>query len=247
MSQTDAPCRKLDWDSRFFGVSIARAIPSRLDVERCQRMLDWCLREGVDCLYFLADDDSETRRLLEAAAFRRVDDRVTLEREVTERPNPPAAGARPSTLSDIPALRAIAAVSHRDSRFYNDGSFDREKCDEFYRVWIEQSCRGWADHVVVAERNGAAVGYLTVHLHGPEKATLGLMGVDPALKRQGVGGHLLRGALAWLEARSVKRVSLATQGRNSASLGFFKNAGFRPIGVAAWYHRWRGSPPHADR
>ena len=240
MSETEPLCETLDWDSRFFGLSIARALPSPVTPERCRAMLDWCRAEGVDCLYLLADDDTDTDQLLQSASFRRVDERVTLERELTPEPNPFTADARPSRLDDIPALRAIAAISHRDSRFYNDGSFDRERCDEFYRVWIENSCRGWADHVVVAERNGAAVGYLTVHLRGPDAGTLGLMGVDPASRRHGIGGHLLAGALAWLADRSVKRVSLATQGRNSASQGFFQNAGFRPISASVWYHRWFG-------
>lgn len=240
MSETEPLCETLDWDSRFFGVSIARALPARVTAERCRAMLDWCRTEGVDCLYLLADDDPDTDRLLQSASFKRVDERVTLERELTSESSSFAADTRPSRLDDIPALRAIAAVSHRDSRFYNDGSFDRERCDEFYRVWIENSCRGWADHVVVAERNGTAVGYLTVHLRGPGASSIGLVGVDRALQRHGIGSHLLAGALAWVSDRSVTRMSVATQGRNSASQGFFQNAGFRRVSASVWYHRWFG-------
>ena len=92
--------------------------------------------------------------------------------------------------------------------------------------------------MVVVEKEGIAIGYLTVHLRDPEVAVLGLMGVDPTFRRQGIGGQLLDGALAWASSRSAKRASLATQGRNSASQGFFQNAGFRPMSRAVWYHRW---------
>ena len=214
MSQGATLCERLDWDSRFFGVSIARAVPSRVDLLTRDAILDWCRAEGVDCLYFLADEDADTMRVLEDAAFSRVDDRMTLELQPIPPASSPHADTRAACQSDIAALRNIAAVSHHDSRFYNDRHFDRGRCDELYRVWIERSCQGWADHVVVVERDGNAVGYLTVHLREPHAASIGLVG------------------------QSVRRVRTATQGRNVASQGFFQKAGFRPIGRAIWYHRW---------
>jgi len=238
MSQVATLCERLDWDSRFFGVSIARAVPSRVDLLTRDAILDWCRAEGVDCLYFLADEDADTMRVLEDAAFSRVDDRVTLELQPIKPASSPHADTRAARQSDIGALRNIAAVSHHDTRFYNDRHFDRGRCDELYRVWIERSCQGWADHVVVVERDGNAVGYLTVHLREPHTASIGLAGVDRAYRRQGIGERLLDGALAWISGQSVRRVRIATQGRNVASHGFFQKAGFRPTGRAIWYHRW---------
>jgi GNAT superfamily N-acetyltransferase len=238
MSQGATLCERLDWDSRFFGISIARAVPSRVDLLTRDAILDWCRVEGIDCLYFLADEDAETMRVLEEAAFSRVDDRVTLELQSIPPTSSPHADTRAACQGDIVALRNIAAVSHHDSRFYNDRHFDRRRCDELYRVWIERSCQGWADHVVVVERDGNAVGYLTVHLREPHAASIGLVGVDRSYRRQGIGAHLMSGALAWISGQSVRRVWTATQGRNVASQGFFQNAGFRPTGRAIWYHRW---------
>jgi len=238
MSQGATLCERLDWDSRFFGISIARAVPSRVDLLTRDAILDWCRVEGIDCLYFLADEDADTMRVLEDAAFSRVDDRVTLELQSIPPASSPHADTRAACQGDIVALRNIAAVSHHDSRFYNDRHFDRRRCDELYRVWIERSCQGWADHVVVVERDGNAVGYLTVHLREPHAASIGLVGVDRSYRRQGIGAHLMSGALAWISGQSVRRVWTATQGRNVASQGFFQNAGFRPTGRAIWYHHW---------
>lgn len=241
MNQGATLCERLDWDSRFFGVSIARAVPSRVDRATRDAILDWCHAEDVDCLYFLADADADTMRVLEDAAFSRVDDRVTLELEPIPPVSSPHADTRAACESDIAALRNIAAVSHFDTRFYYDRHFDRERCDELYRIWIEKSCQGWADHVVVVERNGNAIGYLTVHLNEPDAASIGLVGVDPAYRRHGIGGRLMDGALAWIAGRSVTRVRSATQERNAASKGFFQKAGFRLTGRAIWYHRWFSS------
>lgn len=231
-------CERLDWDSEFFGLSIARALPTRVDAETCTAMLDWCRAEGIDCLYLLADADRDAGRVLEDAAFIRVDDRVTLELTPLPPLAAPRADTRAASESDIPVLREIAATAHHDSRFYHDGHFDRQRCDELYRVWIDKSCRGWADHVVVVERDGRAIGYLTVHLRGPDTASIGLIGVDSAYRRQGIGAHLMGGALTWIASRSISRVWTATQGRNAASQGFFQRAGFRPVSRFVWYHRW---------
>lgn len=237
MSQTGTLCERLEWDSKFFGLSIARAIPTRVDAATRDAILDWCRAERIDCLYFLSDEDADIR-LLEDAAFARVDERVTLALQPIPSGVIPPPGTRPARVSDIATLQEIAGRAHHDSRFYNDGRFDRERCDELYRIWIEKSCLGWADHVVVVEHGGDAIGYLTVHLREPESAMIGLVGVKQACRRQGVGQRLMAGALAWIATQSVTRVWSATQGRNAASRGFFQKAGFRQTDRAFWYHRW---------
>jgi dTDP-4-amino-4,6-dideoxy-D-galactose acyltransferase len=180
MIQTGILCERLDWDSRFFGLSIARAVPTHVDTATCRAILDWCRVEKIDCLYFLADEDADAMRVLENAAFVRVDDRVTLELQPVPPSRVPPDDVRAARPDDVAALGEIAAISHRDSRFYYDGRFDRGRCDDLYRVWVENSCNRWADHVVAVEREGAAIGYLTVHLREPKSAMLGLLGVNPA-------------------------------------------------------------------
>jgi len=238
MIESTVLCERLAWDSQFFGVSIARAVPTRVDAAQRDAILDWCRVEHIDCLYFLADDDATALQVLEDGAFSRVDERVTLELQSIPPVETRPADTRPARESDIAALRRIAGGAHYDSRFYNDGRFDRDRCDELYRVWIEKSCRGWADHVVVVEHEAEAIGYLTVHLREPGSASIGLVGVDACCRHQGIGQRLMAGALSWMWTHSVTRVWSATQGRNAASQAFFQRAGFRQTRRAIWYHRW---------
>ena len=238
MSESQSLCERLDWDSQFFGVAIARTNIARIDDAAARRVLDWCRSEAIECLYALIDEgDAVSRGVLDEHGFTPVDVRVTLELQPIPPAAPVPADTRAAQPDDVNALREIAAVSHRNSRFYNDGHFDPERCDELYRVWIENSCRGWADHVAVVERQGVPIGYLTVHLRDTT-ASIGLIAVDPRFKRQGVGRHLLAGALGWISNRSVSRVTVVTQGHNDESQGFFQNAGFRVISRAVWYHSW---------
>ena len=70
-------CELLDWDTRFFAVRIARVVGDSLDETTAQQVLSWCASEQIDCLYFLADANSqESIATVErhAAQFQRHDD-----------------------------------------------------------------------------------------------------------------------------------------------------------------------------
>jgi len=240
---TPGPCERLEWDSHFFGMPIARAGASRLDESGRRAILDWCRDEGIGCLYFLADpNDPATSVLLEDAGFHLVDIRVTLDAPVRAGAHRAAPTTRAARASDIPALRDIAGICHRNTRFYLDGHFSRERCDEMYRVWIERSCTSPTEYVIVAERNGGPVGYLTLSVSGAGRAIIGLVGVSPSHQRQGVGRELVEAGLAWLAERAVESVSVVTQGHNIASQALYQRAGFRTSGVMLWYHRWFPGP-----
>jgi dTDP-4-amino-4,6-dideoxy-D-galactose acyltransferase len=176
-AQTNCPCRFLEWDSDFFSRRIARVEGSRLTSDFALRIVDWCAQRRIDCLYLCADsNDAETVRLAEAMNFQLVDVRVTLERALAIAPPPPAS-ARSWCESDLVTLAAIAGGSHSDSRFYYDGGFPRERCDQLYRVWIERSCHGWADAVFVAELEGRPAGYISCHLETGDTGSIGLTAV----------------------------------------------------------------------
>jgi ribosomal protein S18 acetylase RimI-like enzyme len=236
-------CEQLPWDSAFFGVSIARARTSHLDESSCSAMLKWCDSKRIDCLYFLCPlDDSATQRLLIAHAFQSVGVRVTLSRP----PGSDIAGEsghlRPATVEDIPRLRAIALASHRDTRFHADGHFDPARCDELYATWIEKSVQGYATHVIVAERDGAAVGYVSLHVDvasaTSRTARIGLFAVDEQWRGRGIGRDLLRHAAQVLLREGVGDTSVVTPGRNTGALTLYKSAGFSTTDVSLWYHRW---------
>jgi dTDP-4-amino-4,6-dideoxy-D-galactose acyltransferase len=145
---------------------------------------------------------------------------------------------RTSRDSDIPALRAIAAKSHVDSRFYADGRFDRARCDELYATWIEKSCRGWADVVFVAEHDGSPAGYLSCHAREAKRGEIGLVGIDERAQGRGLGRALVDAALRWFAERKLERASVVTQGRNVPAQRLYQSAGFRTSAVQLWHHRW---------
>jgi dTDP-4-amino-4,6-dideoxy-D-galactose acyltransferase len=236
-------CDFLEWDSAHFGYRIARAAGNRLDRSNLGAMLAWCETHQIDCLYFLADShDGQTIRLAEATQFSLVDVRLTLDRHLdrTTTPCPVSAGLtiREWRPGDLAALRAIARQSYRDTRFYYDGHFATASVDALYETWIEKSCRGYADAVLVAEAEQQAAGYLSCHILDGAWGQVGLVGVHPAWQGQGIGHALVDSALGWFAARGLQQVRIVTQGRNIAAQRLYGCCGFLPRTLQLWYHRW---------
>jgi dTDP-4-amino-4,6-dideoxy-D-galactose acyltransferase len=238
-------CEYLEWDSQFFGLRIARLTEPRLTSASVAAARHWCRTNQIDCLYFLADsDNAETAALAQANAFQLVDIRLTLGRRLDDGIGP-APVVQPFQPADAERLRAIARVSHRDSRFYYDSRFTRQRCDALYEAWIERSFGGWADAVFVAEGGGAPVGYISCHLASPETGSIGLVAVDQESQHRGLGRQLVAAALEYFRQNGRKQATVVTQGRNIASQRVYQRCGFLTQSVQLWYHCWFETDPPA--
>ncbi len=241
-------CHRLDWDSDFFGSNIARLQTGYMSREVAEQASAWSQANSISCLYFLTDaDDTESVRVAEDNHFRFVDIRITLDRRLQggiaalERGTAGrgAIGAvRPHRPEDIPALKAIAAASHHDSRFYNDPQFPSTMCDALYETWIEKSCNGYAERVFVADVDGQASGYISCHLPAEGEGNIGLVGIAQSLQGRGLGGRLVYAALEWFVEQGVDHVTVVTQGRNANAQRLYQSCGFVTRETQLWYHRW---------
>lgn len=245
-----APCEFLDWDTAFFGCRIARVVGHRLSLQSLRRVLQWCKSHQIECLYFLADAvDPGTTQHAEDHGFRLVDIRITFQCVAGghagkgQYASSEAVQIRPFRGGDLPQLRDIARDSHRDSRFYFDGQFPVELCDTLYQVWIERSCTGYANTVLVADVAGQPSGYISCHLPGKDSyGRIGLVGVAPSARGHGVGRALVSHGLDWFAGHSVDLVQVATQGRNTAAQRLYQRCGFLTHEVQLWFHKWM--PPY---
>jgi dTDP-4-amino-4,6-dideoxy-D-galactose acyltransferase len=237
-------CEILPWDSQFFGRRIGQFLRSRCTVEEAEAIVDDQAEAAIDCLYLLIDaSDSSSIAIIQGIGAHLADVRVTLAADPRQPPAAPSVDGevtvRPPTDSDLPVLKEIAAVSHRDTRFYADAHFPTELCDRLYEVWIEKSCYGWADAVlVVDDGKGRAAGYVTCHLDGAERGHIGLFAVREDARGRGIGERLLRAGSAWFSSNGVTSMAVATQGRNVRALQFYIRAGLTIRSVELRFHRW---------
>ena len=238
---SDEPCVLLEWDSNFFGVPIARVQGTRLTPETASQIDAWQRAHAVRCLYFTADvDDATTARLAEAGGYLLVDVRLTFGRAAQPADvsfnDPTLRLARPE---DKPALMDIARVSHRDTRFYYDHHFPREKCDALYARWIEKAVEGSAQAVWVAESDSRPAGYVTCHADPAARTgSIGLIAVAESARGQGLGSRLTRQALGWLAAQGLQQNTVVTQGRNVPAQRLYQKHGFLTRTLQLTYHRW---------
>jgi RimJ/RimL family protein N-acetyltransferase len=249
----DARCELLDWDTRFWGFSVARVKRERIERAAMRAIDAWCWEHAIRCLYFLADDTDPTpHHAPESCGFRLVDIRTTLVyRQGRSQCSPPAAGItiRDSRPADVPMLRLIARHSYDATRFFRDPNFPRERCHRLYETWIARSCYGYADVVLVAERAGRPIGYLSCHLareatRGVGRAgSIGLVGVSAEARGTGVGQALVAAGLDWFAARGVERVDVVTQGENRVAIRLYERCGFTLASAQRWYHKWYQNMP----
>lgn len=236
-------CQYLDWDSNFFGIRIARVIPEVIDETHFHYIQHYCEQNQIDCLYFLGDiSDHTSIRLAEKNNFELVDIRKTFE----NRRLGCASSSQANTVgethnwteADIVSLREIAKISYRDTRFYFDNHFSVAKADELYATWIEKSCRGYADKVLVAKINKQVAGYISCHLISKLEGQIGLIGVHPDFRGKGLGTTLVSKAHQWFVENKVENVRVVTQGRNIQAQRLYEKCGFLTKSVQIWYHRW---------
>lgn len=240
MTPDAVSCTVLAWDSEFFGVRIGRVHADRLSAADAEAAVRWGGEEGLDCLYSLVDaEHTPTLRALAAHGFQFVDIRLTLDRALNAEPPPASAIAvRLAGPPDRGVLESLARVSHRNTRFYEDGRFDRTRCDELYATWIAKALDDPEAFVLVPDIDGRLGGYLSIHQPANAEARVGLIALAPDLQGRGVGEALMAEAFARLAARGPRRIAVVTQGRNARAVRFYEKCGFRTRTCQFWYHRW---------
>ncbi len=234
-------CQFLAWDSEFFGFRIAKVKREILTDESVLEIVKWCQINQIDCLYFLADGlDQKTLLIAEKNDFHLVDLRVNLENSkinLIENLLNSEIEIRIAEDSDIPQLRKMAAVNHTDSRFYYDSHFSKERCGELYATWIEKSCQGFADAVLVAELENEVAGYISYSLKNGI-GNIGLVGVKGTVQGKGIGRLLVNQACQWFKQTETKNVTVVTQGRNVIAQRLYQKNGFITESIKLWYHLW---------
>jgi dTDP-4-amino-4,6-dideoxy-D-galactose acyltransferase len=246
-----APCELLPWDTEFFCCRIARVCGDTLKQEQTAQIDEWSRSHRIRVLYFLSRaDDPTTIQTAEQHGFGLVDIRVTFERGVMNshdpvRPDSPAgASIRPVQPEDLPGLQAMARTVHRETRFFNDSHFSRQRVEDLYSTWITLESQGRAQTVLVAaSAANQPLGYVSCHLDPVRReGQIGLVGVSPEVRGKGLGKSLVLAAIDWYRAQGAHEVTVVTQGKNRAAQRLYQQCGFLSRELQLWYHKWYPIP-----
>lgn len=235
----DEICRQLPWDSDFFGLRIARFVPAHLSEQSAQSAIGYCHEQRIDCLYLLLEDDRASLDAAAANGFQYVDTRITLSRSLSGYSAPTGRFlVRTAKSADVAELVHIARTSYHHSRFYKDSHFSKERADDLYQTWIEQSCAGSANGVLVADLDSQPAGYITCHLGEDGAGSIGLMAVAERARGLRLGLELINAALAYFAAHEMRSASVVTQESNAPARQSYERCGFTEKSRQLWFHYW---------
>lgn len=231
----------LEWDSNFFGMHIARLLPSAIASHQIDNVNRHCREEAVDVLYWLADPkhpglgDTAFR-----CGFHFMDFRLDFRRQLISSgqtftcKNP----IRLCDANDVNTLARIASKSHSDSRFGLDPLL-RTRHELLFEEWVRRDFRRSDGAFFVADRGNGACGYCTCQYSsaGEPVGKIGLVGVAADCQGLGLGKQLVQSAIDWLASVDCPAVSVVTQGSNIAAQSLYQSMGFKTHSSGVWFHR----------
>jgi dTDP-4-amino-4,6-dideoxy-D-galactose acyltransferase len=238
---------QLPWDSRHFGVRVARInAPDLVESELRQALIS--SRRTNNKLVYWATDPSRNfpQSILQEFQGRLVDQKVTFRRNVRS-----AALESQSSMGcqisehprSNPSFRVVrlAVAAGTYSRFRLDPRIPEESFERLYETWIVRSVLGdLADAVLIAGRGTGRddpAGLITVSLAGGE-GSIGLIAVDESARGQGVGSNLIHAAHRWLLGRGARSVKVVTQLDNRKACRLYEKCGYTHAELLHVYHFW---------
>jgi ribosomal protein S18 acetylase RimI-like enzyme len=185
---------------------------------------------------------------LEAIGFRVVDAALTFSAAAV---GPQAADprVRAARRGDRERVAELAGRAFRFSRFHLDPAIPRALADRVKQSWAANFFAGArGDAMVVAEQDGAILGFLQL-LHGASSGfVIDLIAVAPEAARQG----LARAMIGFAAAQGVNGAApsgwrVGTQAANIASVRLYESLGFRlEHAQFVLHHHGRGGPYTAE-
>ncbi len=127
------------------------------------------------------------------------------------------------------------------NRFRNDTSFRQEQCEKFYLEWISNSMKGFADLIIVAEKEDDILGFSTVkykkifYTDNIIVAEGQLAGVLNSCRGYGLNTKMLMKRLA-ISSQYADFYEVGTQIYNYASQRTFYKCGLKPIDSYFSFH-----------
>lgn len=236
--------RELDWDTKFFGVSCAKAI---LTVPLADE--DWAELLGKMAPYTFVSienrnsEPSNDRRIgTDTRAFL-ADVNLQFEKKLTSR--------NVSDSEPIPSVLIFEAMERDErilgmsvfekSKFVSDPELRRRGGDRVYREWLCNAFEKPGKFFAVAlDQSGDAIGYL-LHSYSDSLCTIELISVDGTVRQAGIGSALFHAVERDAFRRGCDTLRVGTQIRNIGAVNFYHKCGCKLTGCHAVYHLWKES------
>lgn len=231
----------LDWDSNFFGVTVARIEEPDLNEHELSKILFELTTSRVNLVYW------PSKRELKNEVAKKLNGNF-VDKKTTFTINfntlffdktPPTDKIESYTkCMSISDIKSLAIQSGEYSRFAKDLNILREKFVALYSIWINRSLnREIAEEVLVIKDGEKIVGMVTLgNKNG--LGDIGLIAVDSNYRGKKYGEKLVRAAQYWFIENKYKFGQVVTQGANIPACNLYKKCGYSIEKIEYFYHFW---------
>lgn len=112
---------------------------------------------------------------------------------------------------DCVQIADIAREAYTLDQFHSDKVLPSYLCDKYYVEWMNNSCNGFADKVMVLSRDTAIAGYITLNYESDYSAVVGLAAIGKQFQHKGYFTYLIGETLKMLFEEGITRMMYGTQ------------------------------------
>ncbi len=229
--------KALDWDTKFFGVSCAKAV-----LLRPLSDTEWeALLSGMAGVEFVSienrnSDPVNDRRIGTQTQAFLADVNIRFEKKLI------AEGEMNPSVQIIEAMerdeQVLAMSVFEHSKFIADPELKKRGGERLHREWLINSFGKPSKFFAIAgNEKDEITGYL-LHSYSDKTCTVELISVSGSTRQSGVGSALMRAVESDAARRGCDIIHVGTQIRNTGAVNFYHKCGFRQIGCHPVYHLW---------
>lgn len=229
----------LDWDSNFFGFSVARIKEDILGPDQGEgtRYLEEMSANGVVLAYY-SSSSALNLPLQNSYDVQYIVKRFPLiKMNIKKTPKHPKISLYDKDFPEEELIQ-LGQLAGRQGRFGRDGHISTEQCDEIFKNWVINSVKKeMATHVLVYREKQKIVGFCTIDIRG-NVGYSPLFAVERNHEGKGVSFALMRAAENVFIDNGCDRAAGGTQELNKKALKVYERFGLVPQEPEYIYHLW---------
>jgi len=222
--------KRLDWDSDFFNIKVGEIVNPETN--------NIFLNEEFDLIYLKSEINEEVKIQGYLNSF--LETKVLFFKQIIQKKE---IDQNIFSISEVNFLiddiYSLAFESGKMSRFNLDKKFGRNKFEELYKKWVDNSVnKKFADKVFVYQEDNKILGFITYKVN-LDMATIGLIAVDPLCQGKGIGGKLIDAVEQSLITSGIFKLIIPTQLENTNACSFYEKKDYKISQITVVNHFWR--------
>lgn len=230
----------LNWDSRFFGYSVARVVLDKLGCDNLDDVFKLLKSENIRLTYFFVpSNEAKLNDLIANRGVKLIDQKTTYAKET---------GKHSNYLNKIiefqgkevnEKLIELGLQAGLFSRFRLDTNFSNNEYERLYGEWLIKSLQKELAIKSFIAKDGPDITGITTIGKKTEFAEIGLVAVDHKFRGQGIGCDLIHHADNVAFELGFKEIKVATQLKNVAACSLYEKCNFKVESIINVYHYWQ--------